>query len=225
MNTQSKKERFVQRHLDPASRMGEVLFGLIMVLSMTLTASLSVAEGRAGVRQLLLAAIGCNIAWGIIDGIMYVMNCITERSVRTRLIRAIQAAPDRDTALTLIRDQVEPEMETLARPEDRESLYQAMYSYLSQGEAPKNGLEKSDLYGGVACFWLVFMSCLPAAIPFLIFSRPHLALRVSNFLLVAMLFFVGRKWAAYANTNRLVAGLAMVAVGLLLVGVAILLGG
>jgi hypothetical protein len=65
-----KRERFVQRHLDPASRMGEILFGLIMVLSVTLTAGLSVADGKAGVRQLLVAAIGCNVAWGIIDGIM-----------------------------------------------------------------------------------------------------------------------------------------------------------
>jgi hypothetical protein len=61
-----KKERFVQRHLDPASRIGEILFGLIMVLSVTLTAGLTVSEGRAGVRQLLVAALGCNIAWGII---------------------------------------------------------------------------------------------------------------------------------------------------------------
>jgi len=86
-------------------------------------------------------------------------------------------------------------------------------------------LTKEDLYGALACFWLVFISCLPAAAPFLIFSKPHVALRVSNFLLIAMLFFVGQKWAQYAHTNRLVAGMAMVAVGLSLVGVAILLGG
>ncbi|PYI79047.1 MAG: hypothetical protein DMF04_01220 [Verrucomicrobia bacterium] len=33
--------RFVPRYLDPASRLGEVLFGLIMVLIMTLTAGLT----------------------------------------------------------------------------------------------------------------------------------------------------------------------------------------
>ena len=45
-------------------------------------------------------------------------------------------------------------------------------------------LPKDDLYGAIACFWLVFVSCLPAALPFLIFSQPHFALRVSNFLLL-----------------------------------------
>ena len=86
-------------------------------------------------------------------------------------------------------------------------------------------LTKEDLYGALACFLLVFISCLPAAVPFLIFSKPAFALRVSNFLLIGMLFLVGQKWAQYAHTNRLVAGLAMVTIGLALVGVAILLGG
>jgi hypothetical protein len=225
MSDLPKRERFVQRHLDPASRMGEILFGLIMVLSVTLTAGLSVAEGPEGVRQLLVAALGCNIAWGIIDGIMYVMNCMAERSVRARLIRAIQAAPDPPAAVGIIRDEIEPELEPLAGSEDREALYQAMFKHLKQDVAPKTGIEKADLYGGVACFFLVVASCLPVVIPFLIFSNPTRALRVSNFLLIAMLFVVGRKWAAYANTNRLVAGSAMVAIGLLLVGVAVLLGG
>jgi len=225
VSDQPMKERFVQRHLDPASRMGEILFGLIMVLSVTLTAGLTVSEGREGVRQLLIAAIGCNIAWGIIDGIMYVMNCMAERSVRARLVRQIQDASDPQAALAIIRNQVEPELESLAGPGDREALYRAMLEHLNQGEAPRTTIEKGDLYGGLVCFWLVFVSCLPVVIPFLIFSNPIRALRVSNFLLIAILFVVGRKWAGYANTNGLVAGSAMVALGLALVGVAILLGG
>jgi VIT1/CCC1 family predicted Fe2+/Mn2+ transporter len=222
---QPKRERFVHRHLDPASRMGEILFGLIMVLSMTLTAGLTVTEDKAGVRQLLVAALGCNIAWGIIDGIMYAMNCMAERSVRARLIRGIQGAPDPGAALDIIRNQVEPELEPLAASEDREALYRAMLKHLTRGIVPKTELKKADLYGGLACFLLVFVSCLPVVVPFLIFSNPTRALRVSNFLLITMLFFVGRKWADYANANRLLVGLAMVAIGLMLVGVAVLLGG
>jgi hypothetical protein len=40
--------RFTERHLDPGSRLGEILFGLIMVLTVTLAAGFSVAEGRRG---------------------------------------------------------------------------------------------------------------------------------------------------------------------------------
>jgi hypothetical protein len=217
--------RFVERHLDPASRLGEILFGLIMVLTMTLTAGLSVAKGSEGVRELLLAALGCNIAWGIIDAVMYVMNCMTERAEKARLIEAIQQARDADTALQIVRDEIEPRFEALTGPAEREVLCRSIVGYLGHAEPVKTSVTGDDLYGALACFWLVFVSCLPAAIPFLLFTEPMRALRVSNFLLIAMLFLVGQKWAQYVHTNRVVAGLVMVAIGLALVGVAVLLGG
>jgi hypothetical protein len=66
------------RALDPIDRVSEVLFGLIMVL--TFTGSLSVAEaGRAEVREMLVGALGCNIAWGIIDGLLYLMGSLADK--------------------------------------------------------------------------------------------------------------------------------------------------
>ena len=47
----------------------------------------------------------------------------------------------------------------------------------------------------MACFWLVFVSCLPAALPFLFLSDPTNALPVSNVRLIGMRFFVGDKSA------------------------------
>ena len=106
-----------------------------------------------------------------------------------------------------------------------ESFSRSILKHASHTQVRAAKLTKEDFYGALACFWLVFASCLPAALPFLIFSEPRFALRVSNFLLIALLFLVGRKWAKYAGTNQLLAGLLMVAIGLALVGTAILLGG
>jgi hypothetical protein len=218
-------KRFIPRYLDPASRLGEVLFGLIMVLTVTLAAGLTVTDGREGVRQLLFAAIGCNLAWGLIDAVMYLMNCITVRTGKVRLLQAVQRAPDAPETLELIQNEIEPELQELIGPEGAETLSRAIRKHLAGARFTKKTLARDDLYGAIACFWLVFVSCIPAAVPFLIFSRPHLALRVSNFLLLALLFLVGQKWAVYARVNRLTAGLMMVAIGLALVGTAILLGG
>jgi hypothetical protein len=218
-------KRFVPRYLDPASRLGEVLFGLIMVLTVTLTAGLTAADGRAGVRQLLFAAIGCNFAWGIIDAVMYLMNCVTVRSGKVRFIKDVQRASNVDAALVIVQNEIEPELQELLTSEDAEALSRSVLKHVAQVKVAERTLTKDDFYGAVACFWLVFVSCFPAAIPFLIFSQPHFALRISNFLLIALLFLVGQKWAQYVGTNRLVAGLTMVAIGLLLVSVAILLGG
>jgi VIT1/CCC1 family predicted Fe2+/Mn2+ transporter len=222
---QPEAERFVEKYLDPASRLGEVLFGLIMVLSVTLTAGLTVAEGREGVRQLLQAALGCNIAWGIIDAIMYIMNCMTARAEKARLIEAIQRAPDSETALAMVRQEIEPRFEALVGAKERAALCEAIAAYLGRSEPVKTTVTKHDLYGALAAFWLVVLSCLPATLPFLIFTQPVRALRISNALLIVMLFLVGQKWAEYARTSRLLAGTVMVGIGLALVGVAILLGG
>jgi VIT1/CCC1 family predicted Fe2+/Mn2+ transporter len=218
--------RFTQRHLDPASRLGEILFGLIMVLTVTLTAGFAVADGRKGVRQLLLAAIGSNVAWGIIDAVMYIMNSMVVRRGKMRLVEAVQRASDPEAALVLIQDGIEPELQELLAPEKAEAFSKSVLRHIVEAQiANRRIVTKEDLYGALACFWLVFVSCLPAAIPFFIFSQPQLALRVSNFLLIAGLFYVGQKWAEYAGKNRLAVGSAMVAVGLTLVGVAILFGG
>ena len=59
-----------------------MLFGLIMVL--TFTGSLSVAEAdRDDVRTMLIGALGCNLAWGIIDGVLYLMGSLAEKGTRT----------------------------------------------------------------------------------------------------------------------------------------------
>jgi VIT1/CCC1 family predicted Fe2+/Mn2+ transporter len=220
-----KMKRFVPRYLDPASRLGEILFGLIMVLTVTLTAGLTVAEGRAGVRQLLFAAIGCNFAWGIIDAVMYIMNCVTMRSGKMRLVEAVQRARDTRAALDIIQNEIEPDLQSLLDPEEREAFSRSILNHMAKAQITRPGVTKDDFYGALACFLLVFVSCLPAAIPFFIFSQPHFALRISNFLLIALLFLVGRKWAQYAGTDRRIAGTTMVVIGLVLVGVAILLGG
>jgi hypothetical protein len=218
--------RFTQRHLDPASRLGEILFGFIMVLTVTLTAAFSVSEGKRGVWQLLLAAVGANIAWGIIDAIMYLMNCMVVRRGKIRLVEAVQRAPDEERALRLIKDRVEPELQELLGPEKAIAFNRSVLQHIVGARITrKRILTNEDLYGALASFWLVFVSCLPAAIPFLIFHQPQVALRVSNFLLIGGLFYVGQKWGAYAGKNRVIVGLVMVAVGLMLVGVAILLGG
>ena len=62
-----------RRHLEPMERISEVLFGLIMVL--TYTCSFSVAgAGQEEVRTMLVGALGCNLAWGFIDAVFYLMG-------------------------------------------------------------------------------------------------------------------------------------------------------
>lgn len=216
---------FIRRHLDVPSRLEEILFGLIMVMTVTLTAGITVGEGPDGVRQLLVAAIGCNVAWGIVDGLMYVMSTYTARSRDLMLAGKIRAAASPAEGLAIAREAIDIRLEGLGRRETRDRLAEDVAASARELPAGRARLTWDDVAGGVACFWLVFVTCLPAAIPFLLFSNPHVALRVSNALLIAMLFVGGQVWATYVGAPRFVAGALAVGFGLFLVVVAILLGG
>ena len=173
----------MHRYLDPGERLGEIVFGLIMVLTFTSTARATLGD-EEGPRELLLAALGCNIAWGIIDGGMFIMSAMLDRG-RSEQVRAAT----------------------------------------SHQPARRITISGDDLKGAIACFWLVFASTLPVLVPFLLFDDAYVALRVSNAILIVTLFLVGYQWGGHANTGKWAAGVVFTIVGLVLVAVAILLGG
>ncbi len=74
-----RRQSFRTKYLDPGSRMGGSV-GLIMTLTFTLGAGLVIEEeGRAGAREMLIAILGCNLAWGLIDGMFYVLASLRAR--------------------------------------------------------------------------------------------------------------------------------------------------
>src|SRR5215813_12410468 len=90
-----------QRVLDPANRVSEVVFGLIMVL--TFTGSLSIGEAsREDIRTMLIGALGCNLAWGIIDAVLYLMGCMAERGRNLMAFQAVRKTHDSQEAQRLV---------------------------------------------------------------------------------------------------------------------------
>ena len=99
----ARRSSIAQKYLDPATSMGEVLFGLIMTLTFTLGAGLIIEEeGREGARQLLIATIGCNIAWGIIDAALYLAGQLFDRGRLRKLTAIVHDAPDDNTASAVV---------------------------------------------------------------------------------------------------------------------------
>ena len=95
-------------YLKPSESLTEVVAGLIMALTFTLGASVLSGGGADGVRAALVGAIGCNVAWGIIDGVLYMMASTFERNRQLRFRRAIASAADKAAALAAIRGELDP---------------------------------------------------------------------------------------------------------------------
>jgi len=222
--SQTIKASFIAKYLDPSEILGEILFGLIMVLSFTLGAGLVIEEGDGAVKEMLLAIVACNIAWGIIDAGMYLMTCVFERSRNRRLWRAVKAARGDEEALSIVHSWLDPQLGGVTSASTLEQLSQDVLGQLRRREPDPAPLTRDAWYGAVASFWLVFLSTIPAVLPFLIFDSRYVALRVSNALLLGMLFLVGYQWSRHTSGRPWLMGLGMLACGGALVAVAMVFG-
>jgi hypothetical protein len=216
--------RFVE-HLDPGERLGELLFGLIMVLTFTLGAGIELRGDREATRELLIAALGCNAAWGIIDAALYLMNRLSERGRTHRIVKQVQAAKRREQALALVTRELDERIPAIVKPELRAVLDADVLEKVLATPLAPNRLVAADAWAGLAVFWLVFLTALPAVLPFLVLRDAQIAMRVSNAILIGLLFYVGWRWAAYTGASPWRTGLFMALLGVALVVVAIALGG
>src|SRR5512138_2611252 len=112
-----------KRVLEPVERVSEVLFGLIMVL--TFTGSLSASQaGREDIRTMLIGALGCNLAWGIIDGVLYIMGSLAEKGRGLSALRAVRQATDTRKAQALIAAALPSVIASVIRPEELAGIEQ-----------------------------------------------------------------------------------------------------
>ncbi len=216
-----ERKRQQDRVLDPIARVSEVLFGLIMAL--TFTGTLSVTAEREEVRTLLIGVIGCNIAWGLVDAVMFLMSALTERGHGLLTIQAVRTASTPDHAHSVIAAAMPPVVASLLKRDDLENMRLGLVTMNDLPASPK--LTRDDWIGAVAVFLLVFLSTFPIVIPFLIFKDVHLALRISNLIALVMLFITGSWLARHGGHSPVWTGLTMMLLGVVLVVITIALGG
>jgi VIT1/CCC1 family predicted Fe2+/Mn2+ transporter len=214
--------RLPDRVLEPGERIAEILFGLIMALTVTGATSVVTAD-RFQIRTMLIAALGCNIAWGIIDAGMYLMARLAERGSNALLLREVREAADRESANRIIADALPPLLASVFQPLQLELIREGLRRIPDSEMRPR--LTGRDWLGALGVCILVILSTFPVVIPFIVFEDAQLALRISNAIAVVSLFFCGFIFARHAGLRPWATGLIMVIVGATLVGIAIALGG
>jgi VIT family len=208
--------------LDPIDRISEVLFGLIMVLTSTMTLSVATA-GRAEVSTMIMGALGCNLAWGIIDAALDLMGCLNARGRNLLMLRAVRRAKSPEEAACLMAGELPEALASVLSESEADSLRQKLLQLPEPPPGP--GLTKDDALRALGiCLW-VFVSTFPVVVPFLFIADVQPALRLSNAIAIAMLFVCGYAFARRTGLRAWPTGLLMVAIGCAMVGVAIALGG
>ncbi|SCY27987.1 VIT family protein [Pseudomonas flexibilis] len=213
-----------ERVLDPVSRMSEILFGLLMVLTFTGTFSVANA-GESSVRELLIASLGCNLAWGLIDGCMLLLNRLAERGHTWRLLRQLKTLPlGSPQAFALLADAMPVLVGRVMRTEDVQTLHQRVLEQPVAHTSLKP--DWSDLLAALAVFLLVVLSTLPVVLPFVLLEAPLYALRASNAIALLMLFLIGLGYGRFAGARSPgITALMFTLLGVALVFATIALGG
>lgn len=203
-------------------RVSEMLFGLFMAL--TFVGAISVAEsGRAEVRAMLAAALGCNLAWGLVDAVMYLVRTVTDRGRLLTLIKSVRATPDAEAGRTLIKQSLSRVAAGLVTDTEIEAMRGRIVALPSVPKRPT--LKADDLLAALAVFLLVVAATFPVVLPFVLFDDVGLAKAVSRAIALAMLFFGGLALGRYAGYGSWKVGFMMAGLGAVLVAAVIALGG
>jgi hypothetical protein len=208
--------------LTPVERWSEILFGLIMTLSLTGTMSVA-ATGREDVVTMMIGILGCNLAWGVIDGILYMLGSVSERGRNLRLYKFIRETRDPEAANRVLAEALPPIVASTMTPAERETLRQRLINLPDPPERVKWTLD--DVKAAAAVCLLVFASCFPLIVPFIFIKDPYLALRISNVIALISLFIGGYLLARYSGFNKVRTGFGMMILGVILVAITIQLGG
>ena len=208
--------------LDPVYRASEVIFGLLMAMSFI--GSISVAtDGREEVRTLLVAALGCNLAWGLVDAVMHLVARKTEsRRNRALLVKLQGSVADPAAGRALIADEMAAPLAASIGDEGLELIRQRL---AAQSPSAVRGLKARDFGDAVIVFFLVVLSTFPLVIPFMLIDDTARALLWSRLVGLGTLFLAGATLARYSSGNPWLNGLAMAGIGALLMAAIMALGG
>ena len=209
------------RLLQPVETITEILLGVIMTL--TFTCTLAVTANQLQVHTMLIGALGCNLAWGIIDAGVYLITRINTEGRIIAAVHAIREADDGKVARQILGDSLHP---LLASALSKDQLDLIRQHLRQMPEPPKRfSLTKRDWRAAGHVCLLCFLSTFPIVLPFIFMSQAGPALRVSNAIAVAMLALLGYRFGYRSGISPWMTALVMVAFGVVMVGVAIAPGG
>lgn len=224
---------FLTRTVAPLDIVVEAIYTVLIVMTFTMAVKILDDSAHAGIpldaallSRLVVATLGCAVAWGLIDGVMYVFVSLAERAETTRLYRMIQNATSPEAGVRLAAEDLEDSIAIPLDDESRTSIEHLIVRNVAGKTPPAVRLRRADVLGAVYIFLIAVVIALPVIMPLhLIPDNAFVALRISNLVALIMLFILGYKWARYTGGVPWTTGSLLAAAGLVMVMIAIPLGG
>jgi len=193
-------------------------------MALTFVGAVSVTEaGREDIRTMLAAALGCNLAWGLVDAVMYLVRTVADRGRLITLVGSVRSAPDAETGRRLIEASLSRAAARLLSAAEIETMRGRVLALSDVPARPK--LQRDDFLAAVAVFLLVVASTFPVVLPFVLIADVAAAKMLSRAIALVMLFAGGLALGRYAGYGGWKAGLMMAGLGTVVVAAVMALGG
>lgn len=207
--------------LDTVERVSEMCFGLFMALTFVGAVNAIGDEKQTGT-AMFYTAFGCNVAWGLVDAVMYLVRTITNRGKQLTLALAVRREQDAAGGVRALREGLPAGIAAILSDEDLEPMRRR----LLEAELPvRPRFNGRDIAGAFGIFLIVVASTFPVALPFVLFADAKMGLLVSRGLTLVMLFGGGLALGRYAGYGTWRSGIAFVTLGVALTAAIIALGG
>nr|MDO8087029.1 hypothetical protein [Candidatus Sigynarchaeum springense] len=221
-------KKHLNNYLSASDRLSEIIFGLIMAMTIIGASRIALLSGEEDIngRVIIAATLGCNIAWGLVDGLMYIFSSLIERGRYNWLVAAVKKEKEEKNAIALIDKALDSDIINDLDDEERKLLCSNVYKRMSIKEPGKVRITMDDVAGAFVCFLLTFLTAFLIVVPFFI---PMVALWIkmllSRLITFALLFGVGYAYASHTGKGKVKTAIAMVMVGLVITVVIMALGG
>jgi|GEM_PF-2537307 hypothetical protein len=218
-NVAKETIEFVGETLSLGDRLSELLYGVLMVTSISGLVLIGEPGGENDLYYMLVVLFITIVMWGLLDGISYALLSSANRAERETLMESLQAESDSDKRNKAI---VEDLDETLIARLDDESRSQ-IAAIIGNGlprnaeKMTKNKLTSYEKDIVLAAFLLDFIPLIILVFPYLFFDSVKTAALTSHIIALVMFVVLGYYYSKYAHLNKWKGAFVCGLLGLILV--------
>ena len=200
--------RLILKNTTVGDRLCEIFYGVAMVTVVSGMVNYGFSGNNDLGIDLLIIALGVNIAWGIIDGATSVYGGLVDEAEEDRLVNSLRTEKNNQEQRGNVAEILEGTILRSISDEERSKVV----DMVAAGKPEKirgYGASGDDFQMFMAIFLMDFITVFPVIIPLYIVDDPQKALFWSHLIAILLFVIIGMTWAKYLNKNMMKAGLAM----------------
>ncbi len=218
-NVAKETLEFVGETLSLGDRISELLYGVLMVTSISGLVLLGEPGGENDLYYMIVILFITIVMWGLLDGISYALLSSANRAERETLVESLEVEKDQEKRKKAIEEDLDETLIARLDEESRSKIVGIVNGGLPRNEAKmtKNkltGYEKDII---LAAFLLDFIPLIILVFPYLFFDSVKTAALTSHIIALVMFVILGYYYAKYAHLNKWKGAFVCGLLGLILV--------